>query len=828
MSGTILSRRLPKTLIVPLLLALFGLAATAGAAQNVTISWDQPSSGEPVLAYQLYQDDLLLCETLDPNARKITCPTELAGSSAFKMVAVYETGGEVQPVNNPPVANAGPDRIVNEGETVTLDATGSVDIDDGIASYSWTQLSGPSASLSDSGAVQPTLTAPDVGEGGAVLTFQLTVADLGGLQAQDTVDISVTNQTVVNQVPSATDIEVSVEEDGTLNGRLVGSDADGDALTYTIRSAPANGLVEPLDIAAGEFRYIPNPDFSGIDSFLYSVSDGKDDSAHAAVTIAVSPVNDPPVANAGPDRTVSEGETVTLDATGSVDLDDGIASYSWTQLSGPSAPLSASGAVQPTFTAPDVEGEGEVLTYQLTVTDQAGLQDQDTVNISVVNKTAVNQVPIASGLDVSVEENGVLYGQLVGSDADGDSLTYTIQSAPANGSVEMIDMAIGEFSYTPSPDFNGTDSFLYSVTDGEDISGGAEVTITVLPVNDPPVANAGPDQVVNVGEMVSLDGSNSFDIDDDLLTFFWIQLDGPAVNLSDPASMQPVFEAIDNGADSTTLTFQLMVTDGEGLEATDVSSVNVVWVNEPPVASAGEDQVVLEGETVTLDASGSSDSDDGISTFSWVQLSGPEMTLSDSTAMQPSFTAPDVDTAGASMVFEVTVTDFGGLYATDEVIVNVSWVNTPPVADAGVDQSVSAGDIVALDGSLSYDEDDGIAKIHWTQKSGVPVTLSDPTALQPEFDAPADIVETETLNFELAITDFGGLEHTDSCLVEVIPQEQVLVGDLNGDGVLDKNDKQLMKKALNSCLGDNNYLESADLDGDGCVTKNDDELWRQL
>jgi hypothetical protein len=277
-----------------------------------------------------------------------------------------------------------------------------------------------------------------------------------------------------------------------------------------------------------------------------------------------------------------------------------------------------------------------------------------------------------------------------------------------------------------------------------------------------------------------------------------------------------------------TLTFQLTVTDAQGLEATDVSSVNVVWVNEPPVAIAGEDQTAFEGDTVILDASGSTDSDDGIASYSWVQLSGPEMVLSDSTAMQPSFSALDVGPEGASVTYGVTVTDFGGLYTKDNVIINVSWVNTPPVADAGVDLSVSAGDIVTLDGSLSYDEDDGIATIQWFQKMGLPVTLSDPTALLPEFETPADILESVTLVFELIITDYSGLQHTDSCIVEVLPMQQAIAGDLDGDGDLDRQDMTILKNAIGTCEGDTGYLESADLDGDTCVTKVDSRLWRKL
>lgn len=111
---------------------------------------------------------------------------------------------------------------------------------------------------------------------------------------------------------------------------------------------------------------------------------------------------------------------------------------------------------------------------------------------------------------------------------------------------------------------------------------------------------------------------------------------------------------------------------------------------------------------------------------------------------------------------------------------------------------------------------------------GLPVTLSDPTALLPEFETPADILESVTLVFELIITDYSGLQHTDSCIVEVLPMQQAIAGDLDGDGDLDRQDMTILKNAIGTCEGDTGYLESADLDGDTCVTKVDSRLWRKL
>ncbi len=98
----------------------------------------------------------------------------------------------LEPVNNAPVADAGPDQTVDEGVTVTLDGSNSWDPEDGSElSYLWEQTVGPSVTLSDPTAVQPTFTAPDVGPGGISLTFQLTVTDSGSLQDTDTCIVNI-------------------------------------------------------------------------------------------------------------------------------------------------------------------------------------------------------------------------------------------------------------------------------------------------------------------------------------------------------------------------------------------------------------------------------------------------------------------------------------------------------------------------------------------------------------------------------------------------------------------------------------------------------------
>jgi hypothetical protein len=113
------------------------------------------------------------------------------------------------------------------------------------------------------------------------------------------------------------------------------------------------------------------------------------------------------------------------------------------------------------------------------------------------------------------------------------------------------------------------------------------------------------------------------------------------------------------------------VTDNGGLQSNDTCVVNVSWDNEPPIADAGPNQTVNEGETVTLDGSGSYDSDGSIASYQWEQTTGPSVTLSDPTEVMPTFVTPPVDSTGAVLEFQLTVTDNGGLENSSSMTVTI-------------------------------------------------------------------------------------------------------------------------------------------------------------
>jgi len=117
-----------------------------------------------------------------------------------------------------------------------------------------------------------------------------------------------------------------------------------------------------------------------------------------------------------------------------------------------------------------------------------GFSDSNTADVSITI-IAENDAPVAQAGDLSTEEDTSTSGTLTGSDSDDDSLTYSIVSQPTMGSAVITDAATGAYTYTPDPDQNGLDNFTFIANDGPSDSNIATVTVTVNPVNDPPVAS---------------------------------------------------------------------------------------------------------------------------------------------------------------------------------------------------------------------------------------------------------------------------------------------------------------------------------------------------
>ncbi len=665
-----------------------------------------------------------------------------------------------------PTADAGPNQTVYEGVTVTLDGSLSSDPDNDIVSYTWTQISGISVTLSDPTATRPVFDAPDVGKDGDSITLKLKVTDKQGLQSTDTCVIEILWLNAAPVADAGSDRTVAEGFAVTLDGS--GSyDPDDNIISYEWTQAAGSvpvTLSDPTVVKPVFTAPDVGPDGGSL-AFKLKVTDANDLESTDTCIVNVTWTNSAPIANAGSNQTVDEG--VTLDGSGSSDLDDEIVSYEWTQTAGPSVSLSDPTAVSPFFTAPEAGSDGVSLSFSLKVTDSGGMESSD---ICIINVSWINNAPVAdTGADRTVDEGVMVTLDGSGSsDPDNDIASY--QWTQASGTpVTLSDSTSVRPTFT-APDVGPGGAFLtfsLKVTDSGGLYSSDTCGVKVLWVNIPPVADAGYDRTVSGGVTVTLDGSGSSDPDNGIASYQWKQVSGQLVYLSDLDDAKTSFTAPDPGQGSISLAFSLTVTDNQGLEGTDSCIINISRTNIAPVASAGTDQTVNEGAVVILDASGSSDQDDGIAFYEWTQTAGTSVTLSDSTLIRPTFNAPDVGPRGQSLVFNLKVTDSGGLQSTDTCKVNISWVNTAPVADAGANQIVDEGTVAVLDASGSSDPDNDIVSYQWTQVSGTPVALSDTTVTDPFFTTPGVGPHGASLTFKLKVTDSGGLQSADTCIVNV-------------------------------------------------------------
>ena len=191
--------------------------------------------------------------------------------------------------------------------------------------------------------------------------------------------------------------------------------------------------------------------------------------------------------------------------------------------------------------------------------------------------------------------------------------------------------------------------------------------------------------------------------------------------------------------------------------------------NQAPVANAGVDQVVFTNLLVTLDGSASNDPDGNYPlTFLWSQVGGLPVTLINPGTVSPTFVAPNL---AAILSFQLIVTDSLGASSSPDYV-NVTVINSPPVANAGPDQTVNTLALVTLDGSASYDPDGNLPLFfQWFQTSGPGVALSNPQAVQPTFPAPPTAC---VLTFDLYVFDsVGGASAPDSVTITVQNQAPV-------------------------------------------------------
>src|SRR4051812_36877235 len=540
--------------------------------------------------------------------------------------------------------------------------------------------------------------------------------------------------TPVNDPPVANNdlVVASYAEDSgahtILASALLGNDPDADSLAPTAANAGltiesvTSGSGGTVTLLNGEVGFTPEANFYGTASFTYVARDAEGNlSAPATATVTVTPVNDPPVANndlvvasyaedSGAHTILASallGNDTDADNLAPTAANAGLTIESVTSGSGGTVTLLNGDVV---FT-PNANFYGTASFTYVARDAEGNLSAPATATVTV---TPVNDPPVANN-DLVVasyaEDSGahtILASALLGNDTDADNLAptaansgLTIESA-TSGSALSLPLPLPIFVFTPNANFYGTASFTYVARDAEgNLSAPATATVTVTPVNDPPVANNDP-----VGASYAEDsGAHT------ILASALLGNDTDADNLAPTAANAGLtIESVTSGSGGTvtllngdvvftpnanfygTASFTYVARDAEGnLSAPATATVTVTPVNDPPVAnndlvvaSYAEDSgahtilaSALLGNDTDADNLAPTAANAGLTIESVTSGSGGTVTLLNGDVV---FTPNATLYRSASFTYVARDAE-GNLSAPATATVTVTPVNDPPVAN---------------------------------------------------------------------------------------------------------------------------------------------------
>ncbi|MEQ1652403.1 MAG: Ig-like domain-containing protein, partial [Hyphomicrobium sp.] len=418
--------------------------------------------------------------------------------------------------------------------------------------------------------------------------------------------------TIDNPAPTANNDVATVFEDDASNITVLANDTDpdGDALTVTSATA-GNGTVTIRP--DGTIDYQPALNFNGTDTIVYQISDGNGGVSTATVTVTVTPVNDDPTTTGIGDLLDSDGQTINIDVSSAFsDLDGDTLTYA---ISGLPPGLSfnpATGQITGTIDPGASQPSGDT-SYPISVTASDGNGGSVT---TAFTWRVLNLPPTAADDSVTTPEDTPVVATVLTNDVDpdGDPLVITeINGLPitlggpsvltSNGSVALQADGFGNhiLVFTPNADFNGVETLVYTISDGNTGTDTATLTINVVPQNDTPTADALSNLTNDDSDTVSIDITPFFhDVDmpnGDTLTFSVIGL--PAGLTMNPAT-GIIFGTIDESA-SQFGPYAVVVTATDQAGAFVTGSFD--WtVNNPAPTAFADAQTIAENTDLTVPA----------------------------------------------------------------------------------------------------------------------------------------------------------------------------------------------------------------------------------
>ena len=466
----------------------------------------------------------------------------------------------------------------------------------------------------------------------------------------------ITKSIAVNNAPVGTGDAKSTPEDTPVSSAVTGTDADGDALSFTRTSDPVHGAA--VVNANGTYTYTPQANYNGPDNFTVTIADGKGEQVTVTVNIQVTPVNDPPTGT-GDTKTTPEETPVSGMVTG---------------VDGDGDQVTFAKATDPVHGGVAVNGNGSYTytpaakyhgadNFTISISDGNGGSTTVTVDITV---TPVNEVPVGTGDARTTPENIPVSGLVTGTDGDNDQLTFSKATDPAHGSVTVV--SDGNYTYTPNNNYNGLDNFTISIADGNGGSTTVTVDITVTPVNEAPVgtgdAKATPENTPVSGLVTGTDGDN------DQLTF--TKATDPAhgnVTVGSDGSYTYTPDNKYNGLDNFTIT----IADGNGGSTTVIVDITVTPVNEPPTGN-DDFKTIPENTSVSGMVTGA-DADADALTFTKITdpAHGTALVGANGTytyTPEANYNGPDY--------FTIDISDGNGGSILVKVVLNVTPLNAAP------------------------------------------------------------------------------------------------------------------------------------------------------
>jgi len=597
----------------------------------------------------------------DPNYIPYPWQRDIDGEYAVMGTRV-DIGADEVTGNSRPVADAGDDQFFDAiVANVTLDGTGSFDFDNDALSYQWQQTDGSNVTILNPNTPEPSFT-PLVED---VYYFELTVFDGSFYSQPDSVMIVVGNRAPFADAGDEQACEPRQEV--TLDGSASYDLDEGDTLSYSWSQISGPG-VELLDPNTQTPRFTPN--LIGEYVFELLVNDGVDTSLPDTV-IVICRIGSEPDAYGyhcidsdsfwGPKYNWTDIQQTGTIITG---LD-----YSFEEYVGPfslgfdfnfygntykSFYVQSNGVIS--FNAgeisyqnrpiPDADEYNNIIAWMWTYmypSDFSKIYYQQFNSFTVIQFV---DYEIASGgivnAEVKIHKSGKVVIQYKDFSDDAYLNRHTIGIENANGTI-------------------GTQA---SLNDPYYLHGELAIEFSLGPPTRP-VADAGPDQHMAEPQLITLDGSGSYVYDPcSFLEYEWDQLEGPAVDLTNPTSMHPSFTPEIEGE----YRFELVVIGAEDFSEPD--EVLILVGNQAPVADVGSNKAASLSSRVTLDGSGSYDPDliDELS-YKWTQLEGPEVNLRNADTATPYFTC---DEEGL-YVFELVVSD--GFVDSTPRLIEVSSVS---------------------------------------------------------------------------------------------------------------------------------------------------------